>query len=209
MRAGSTSVSQALAGASKPSSCARIAPTASGPSMRSRRRDALPVEEEAQEVARLDRLDLRAQPLRPYSGGCAPAGAARTTREAGAEPAVKAPRRAKPSACSAASACSMRVTLRPSGVASASARHRARALEPAAHDLGERLLGTGRALVRGRRRDLGRRRRLREEGTKERQPLGADPQLDGAACRGASRAAARRARRGAPATRGCARLPRE
>ena len=63
MRAGRISVSQAPAGASNPSSWPSTAASASGPSMRASSRHPLPGEQEAQEVARRDRLDLGAQPL--------------------------------------------------------------------------------------------------------------------------------------------------
>ena len=63
MRAGRISVSQAPAGASKPSSWATITSTRIGPLHARIRRDALPAQEETQEVARGDRLDLGAQSL--------------------------------------------------------------------------------------------------------------------------------------------------
>ena len=62
-RAGRISVSQAPAGASKPSSCADHRVERVRPLHARVRRDALPAQQEAQEVARRDRLDLRAQAL--------------------------------------------------------------------------------------------------------------------------------------------------
>ena len=63
MRAGRISVSQAPAGASKPSSCATTTSSASGPCMRASAATRCQPRQEAQEVARGDRLDLGAQAL--------------------------------------------------------------------------------------------------------------------------------------------------
>ena len=61
MRAGRISVSHAAAGASKPSSNATAAGTASGSCQPRLVGHPLPVEQKAQEVTRGDRFDLRAQ----------------------------------------------------------------------------------------------------------------------------------------------------